>query len=87
MNVAIPGPSQLQVRWGCRRCGFTGGLARSKLPVTVEWTEDMVRPLLVRLRVKLVGKHYAQQACLAGVDDFTIERYVPPPDERLGGIV
>jgi hypothetical protein len=74
--LVIPGPSQLYVQWSCRRCGHTGGIARTTIPVTPEWNEAMMRELLSTLRRKLVRKHLLQ-ACFATVDDFDFAAFVP----------
>lgn len=87
MSVTIPGPSQLHVRWGCRRCGFRNGIAKTKLPVTSDYPEVGVRLLLDHLRIRLTAKHYKNQRCLAVADDFTMERYVPPPGDKVAGLI
>lgn len=86
-NIVIPGPSQLQVRWGCRRCGLDGLIAKTTIPVTAEWNEAMVRPLLDALRRKLARRHALWHGCIASPDDFTLERYQPVRGESLAGIV
>jgi hypothetical protein len=88
MGIVIPGPSQLQVQWGCRRCGVDGLIARSTLPVTAEYTEAMIRPMLDGLRLVLVRKHQLFHACVASPEDFILRRYLPEHQhERMAGVV
>jgi hypothetical protein len=76
-GIVLAGPPQLYVQWACRRCGFTGGVAKTTLPLNVaEFTEPMMQELLATLRRKLVRKHQ-RQGCIAVPDDFRIERFVP----------
>lgn len=82
-----PGPRRLCVRWGCRRCGHTGGVASTTLPlVTLDWSEAMMRNLLDSLRLKLVHIHMRGQGCIATPDDFVLERGAPA-DAEIAGLV
>lgn len=75
-SAAISLPAcQLYVRWRCRRCGFSEGVAKTNIPVN-DWNEPMVRALLDTLKQKLVKAHQ-RQWCIATVEDFVIERHVP----------
>lgn len=86
-TIQIPGPHVFYVRWSCRRCGHTGGFAKTTLPiVTKEWTEPMMRNLFDALRLKLVKVHMRSQACVPTPDDFIIERGVPG-DATIAGLV
>lgn len=93
-DVAFPDTAQLFVRWGCRRCGFSGGLAKTTFPVSQQWNEEMMRPLLDALRLKLVKKHQlhlfqkAGAYCLPSPDDFYFERHVAKRNEpQVMGLV
>lgn len=75
-TITVESP-RFYVKWGCRRCGFTNGVARTCLPLPWgDFTEPMVQELLATLRRKLVRKHQ-RQGCVAVFDDFYVERYVP----------
>lgn len=82
-SFVIPGPSQLYVRWRCRRCGEREGVARTNIPVTSEWDTAMMQRLLDDLRRVLPVKHqrYCAKAgkpiCFAVPDDFVLEPFVP----------
>ena len=85
--IKIPGPPALYVRWSCRRCGHTGGFAKTTLPIVDKtWTEDMMRYLFDVLRLKLVKVHARGQGCIAAPDDFKIERGAPE-DVEISGLV
>lgn len=86
-NVVIPGPSQLQVRWSCRRCGFKDGLAKTKMPVFDGTPDGAIKLLLDQLRLYLVAKHYKNQHCVATPSDFDIYRWIPAPGDKLAGIL
>ncbi len=77
-DVQIGGPSLLYVRWGCRRCGFQGGRARTTAPLVDGTSEqgDLVTVLLETLRDKLQRTHGAK-GCYATREDFIIEPCVP----------
>jgi hypothetical protein len=91
-TISIPGPATFYVRWGCRRCGHTGGFAKTTVPiVTKEWTEPMVRNLLDALRLKLVKVHMKESVehgrpCIPTPSDFHIERGVPS-DAKIAGLI
>lgn len=85
MALTIPSPSFV-VKWDCRRCGHTGGVAKTTLPlVDRTWTEGMMRPLLDSLRVKLVKVHQ-RQGCIASVEDFLVYR-ATEEDAQIVGLV
>lgn len=71
----LAGPPPLYVRWSCRRCGHQGGIARTTVPV-VGWSTEMYQHLLQSLRQRLTRKHL-DQGCVATVEDFRIEPFVP----------
>lgn len=80
-TIQIPGAPLLWVRWDCRRCGHTGGVARTTVPlVDRTWTEAMMRHLLDGLRRKLVRIHQ-KQGCIATIEDFHI--YRGAPDDKV----
>ncbi len=87
-DISIKSPAKtFYVRWSCRRCGHTGGFARTTMPiVTPDWTEPMMRNLLNGLRRKLIGVHMRGQGCIAVGDDFVLERGVPS-DKVIAGLV
>jgi len=72
------------VRWSCRRCGHTGGLAKSNIPINPQWNEAMMRTLFDSLRTKLVQIHARGQGCLAAHGDFMLERGCPEDAEIVG---
>jgi hypothetical protein len=76
-GVTIATPPLVYVSWSCRRCGHTGGMARTTFPIDTRWTEGMGRTLFDQLRLKLVRVHQAKQACIAVPDDFVITRFDP----------
>jgi hypothetical protein len=81
VSVVIAGPSTLAVQWACRRCG-TSRIARTTIPVGPDWTEPMIRYLLDLLKLKLQRTHPAS-GCLATLEDFTVQAYVPPDTRML----
>lgn len=85
--ISIPGTPTFVVRWSCRRCGHTGGVAKTAVPiVTKDWTEPMIRNLLDALRQKLVKVHMRQGKCIPTIEDFIIERGCEE-DVRIVGLV
>jgi len=85
MSITIPASPPLFVHWRCRRCGHTGGYARTTIPVTADWNEAMMRALFDSLRRKLVKIHL-KQGCVACVDDFVIARGAPE-DKTVVGVL
>ena len=78
IKPALEGPPQLWVKWSCRRCGFTGGVARATFHIPEGFPEESMRLLLNDLRLKkLIPRHYELHKCLAVADDFIIEPTVP----------
>ena len=78
MALIIPGPSLLFVRWSCRRCGHSTGVARTTVPVAeLADNEDVMRRLYDALRVKLVRKHMLGQGCIASPSDFDLRAIEP----------
>jgi hypothetical protein len=75
--ITIPGRPLLWVRWGCRRCGHQGGIARTTVPLVDPTTPEVfMRELFAALRRKLIKIHL-RQGCVATVEDFTVERVTP----------
>lgn len=75
-SLVIPGASTLYVQWSCRRCGHKGGIAKTTFPITTEWNEPLIRPLLDALKQKLVRVHM-KAGCIATMEDFSVAPYVP----------
>lgn len=74
-TIQIPGQHVFVVKWGCRRCGHQGGIAKTTIPLPREaLNEAVVRNLFAALRQKLVKVHQRSQGCIATIEDFTIER-------------
>ncbi len=82
-DVKIEGPPSFYVAWHCRRCGMRDGMARARIPVTPDWTEPMIRHLLVSLRQKLVKIHM-RSGCIATTEDFVVERGRPASKQIVG---
>lgn len=82
LTVAMPA---VYVGWGCRRCGHTGGVARTTLPVPAEWPEAYGRVMFLQLRHKLVRVHQ-KSGCIATPDDFHFYPYRKPGQDVLGKI-
>lgn len=87
-EIAISQPL-IYVSWACRRCGHTGGVARTTFPIATSWSESMGRVMFQTLRDKLVRSHQREsldrgRICVAIPDDFVIGRYVPPGKEIRG---
>lgn len=82
--ITIPGPSLLYVRWSCRRCGHTGGVARTTVPVDETFRGELLRTLLDSARQKIVRIHQRGQGCIALPADVVLEPYVPQGKERKG---
>lgn len=76
MGVTLAGPPLVTVGWSCRRCGHTGGMARTTFPIEPTWTTAMGATMLAELRKKLVRVHQRGQGCIALPEDFVIGRYV-----------
>ena len=76
-DIKLAAPPLTYVSWGCRRCGFAGGTARTTFPVERNWSEEMGRALFTTLREKLVRVHQAKHGCVAALDDFIIGKYAP----------
>jgi hypothetical protein len=78
-NIVLPGPALLYVKWGCRRCGHQNGIARTTVPLIDGLSDqrEIVEALLVSLRKKLVRKHMRVSGCIATMDDFRLEHFVP----------
>lgn len=85
-TIEIPGQHTFFVRWSCRRCGHTGGVAKTTIPLPQDaLTDPVVRNLFTALRDKLVRKHQLQ-GCIACREDFRIERGTPE-DATIVGLV
>lgn len=89
--ITLAGPSLTYVSWGCRRCGHTGGVARTTVPIPNNWTEEMGRVLFRTLRVHLVKTHQREsqnrgRICVAAPEDFTIGQYIPP-GKKVAGLI
>jgi len=82
-NVSLVTPPLTYVSWSCRRCGHTGGVARTTIPLESKWSESMGRELFTTLRQKLVRVHQ-KQGCIAIPEDFVIGRYVPKGKALVG---
>ncbi len=74
-NVQIVAPPLLVVSWSCSRCGHTGGMAKTTIPIEPTFTTAMGHTMLDQLKKKLVRVHQRGQGCIALPDDFTIGRY------------
>lgn len=89
-TIAVQSPPLIFVGWNCRRCGHTGGVARTTVPIPVEaLTEPVVRQLLEGLRNKLVKVHQREsfdrgQVCVASPSDFDIVKFVPETKTQVG---
>lgn len=77
VKPALEGPPMLWVEWDCRRCGFTGGVARTTFTVPEGFPEAAMRQLLVDCKKHLIQRHYQLHQCLATVEDFTLRPTVP----------
>ena len=77
-------PNSTYVRWGCKRCGHRGGMAKSLVPLPFDFSDtqiDCAYDVIVKsLRRVLVRKHWMRQHCLALESDFIIERCNPYGD-------
>lgn len=86
-DLVISTPPNVYVGWGCRRCGLTGGIARTTFPLDTRWDEAMGRQLFTELRLKLTRVHQ-KQGCFASPDDFTFRAIqAPPPGKTIIGHV
>jgi hypothetical protein len=83
-NVQLATPPLTYVSWGCRRCGFKGGIANTTFPIDPHWTEELGRTLFTTLRLKLVRVHQAKHGCVASSDDFVLGRHVPEGKTIVG---
>lgn len=83
--VEIALPPKVAVSWSCRRCGHTGGVAQTTIPLDPHWTEAMGRVLLDQLRLKLVRVHQ-KQGCLATPEDFRVGPWRPIGKDIVGQI-
>lgn len=75
--ITIPGPSLLYVKWSCRRCGHTGGVARTTIPVDASFKGELMQQLMRSAREKVQRVHQRGQGCVASGSDFVFEAYVP----------
>lgn len=73
-KVQIATPPLLAVSWSCKRCGHTGGVAKTTFPIEPTFTTAMGHVMLQSLRKKLVRLHQARQGCVAIPEDFVISR-------------
>ncbi len=86
-TIVIPGNHVFFVRWSCRRCGHTGGVAKTTIPLPESaLTTAVVKNLFEALKQKLVKKHLSGQGCVATIEDFRIERGTPQ-DAAIVGLV
>jgi hypothetical protein len=86
--VGLQSPPQFYVRWGCRKCGHVGGVARTTIPVLGPGTpEHVIRGLLEALRKKLIQVHMRGQHCIATGEDFTIERVEDSQLKEVVGLI
>ena len=86
MAIQIPSAG-LVVCWDCRRCGHTGGVARTTVPIIDRsWTEDMFRHLFDALRLKLVKVHMRSGSCIPTPEDFIVRR-ATEEEAKLVGLV
>jgi hypothetical protein len=76
MAIAVATPPVVRVSWGCRRCGHTGGVAQSTVPVEPRPGDPTWVLMVTQLRMKLVRLHHDRQGCWALPDDFLIGPYV-----------
>lgn len=82
MSVIAAHPSATYVRWGCKRCGHRGGMARTTVPFDFSTTQrdgskDVMFKELIRA---LIRKHYQRQQCVAIETDFIVEQCNPHGD-------
>ncbi len=85
--IEIAGPPLTYVSWGCKRCGFTGGVANTTFPLDPHWTEEMGRTLFRTLRQKLVRKHQRLHGCIATLEDFAIGPHIPQREKAVIGVI
>lgn len=78
--VTLAAPALLYVRWDCRRCGHTGGMARTTIPFDLTQADAFQLIAQQELRKKLVRVHQAKQGCIALPEDFVIWRVNPYGD-------
>lgn len=85
-HVGLTSPPLFSVAWSCRRCGHTGGVARTTAAfITPGTPEPIMRELFASLRRKLVKIHL-RQGCVASVEDFVIAR-TQPTEKPIVGLV
>ena len=82
--IHVPAPPPVCVAWACVRCGFTGGTAKTAIPIDPQWSERMGRVLLDALRQKLVQTHQRLHGCVATPSDFRLRGGRPPGRDVLG---
>jgi hypothetical protein len=84
--IQIPGQHIFYVRWSCRKCGHSAGVAKTTIPFPKSaLSEDVVRNLFDALKQKLPKVH-ARQGCIATIEDFRIERGTSE-DAKIVGLV
>lgn len=82
--VGLHAPPQFYVRWGCRKCGHVGGVARTTIPVDETFRGDLLRTLLDAAKKKIVRVHARGQGCIAVPGDVVLEPYVPKGKDVKG---
>jgi hypothetical protein len=85
-GITVAAPPLTYVSWGCRRCGFTGGIARTTIPLDASWSEAMGRTMFATLRQKLIRVHM-KRGCIATRDDFTVRPYEPRDGKQIVGTI
>jgi hypothetical protein len=80
MSITLAAPALIYVRWSCRRCGHTGGMARTTIPFDLAEAASLQAVMHVQLRNKLVRVHANRQGCIALPTDFEIQRVNPHGD-------
>jgi hypothetical protein len=82
MSLAIAHPHATYVRWGCRRCGHRGGMARTTVPFDFSQTQrDGSRDVMFKELIRaLIRKHWQRQHCVAIESDFIVEPCNPHGD-------
>lgn len=82
ISVIAAHPSATYVRWGCRRCGHRGGMARTTVPFDFSQTQqDSSRDVIFRqLILKLQRVHLKRQGCFALEAEFIVEQCNPHGD-------
>lgn len=82
MGLAVAHPDATYVRWGCKRCGFRGGMARTTVPFDFSQTQrDGSRDVIFKALIEaLVRKHLQRSGCWALETEFVIEPCNPHGD-------